>query len=99
METRVVSDAHGPVKPETYDAFEGINLILHAGDDGGMIMEPAAPVIKAVAGNVDVGLYPRFKEVMSFEAEKRAVHLQHTLNNVPEEKRPLQNMEKTHPLS
>ena len=89
MEIGIISDTHGLVRPEVYDVFEGVDLILHAGDIGNidviLELEPVAPV-KAVVGNVDVGLGPRFKEEMSFEVEKRTFHLQHIYQNIPEEK-------------
>ena len=89
VEIGIISDTHGLVRPEVYEAFEGVDLILHAGDIGSydviLELEPIAPV-KAVVGNVDVDLGPRFKEEMSFEVQKRTFHLQHILKNFPEEK-------------
>ncbi|MEN8247219.1 MAG: metallophosphoesterase family protein, partial [Thermodesulfobacteriota bacterium] len=31
----VISDTHGLLRPEVFEAFEGVELILHAGDIGG----------------------------------------------------------------
>ena len=89
MEIGIISDTHGLVRPEVYEAFDGVDLILHAGDIGGIAviveLEPIAPV-KAVIGNVDVDLGPRYKEEMSFEVQKLTFHLQHILKNISEEK-------------
>ena len=90
MEIGVISDTHGLVRPEVYDAFEGVDLILHAGDIGSVDvvieLEPIAPV-KAVLGNVDVEMGPSLSgNELSFEVEKRTFHLQHILKEIPEEK-------------
>ena len=31
----LISDTHGLVRPEVYEALEGVEMILHAGDVGG----------------------------------------------------------------
>lgn len=89
MEVGIISDTHGLVRPEVYQAFEGVDLILHAGDIGSydVILEltPIAPV-KAVAGNVDTDLLHRFEEKISFELASRAIHIQHIPQEIPEEK-------------
>ncbi len=52
----LISDTHGLVRPEVFDALAGVDLILHAGDVGppGVLVELAtiAPV-RAVWGNTD----------------------------------------------
>jgi putative phosphoesterase len=52
----LISDTHGLVRPEITRAFEGVHLIVHAGDVGGPAVLAAlraiAPV-EAVFGNVD----------------------------------------------
>ena len=52
----LISDTHGLVRPEVFDALAGVNLILHAGDVGppDVLIELAtiAPV-RAVRGNTD----------------------------------------------
>jgi putative phosphoesterase len=61
MRIGVISDTHGKVLPEVFDAFKGVSLIFHAGDVGGDAvlaeLETIARVI-AVRGNVDVDLAP-----------------------------------------
>ncbi len=88
VEIGVISDTHGLVRPEVYEAFEGVDLILHAGDIGShdVILEltPIAPV-KAVVGNVDTDLLHRLEENMTSQLARRAIHLQHILQEFPEE--------------
>ena len=52
----LISDTHGLVRPEVADALAGVDLILHAGDVGGLSVVSAlaaiAPV-RAVTGNTD----------------------------------------------
>ncbi len=54
----IVSDTHGWLDPQVIEAFEGADLILHAGDIGDEAvlteLEKVAPV-KAVRGNIDGG--------------------------------------------
>ena len=52
----VISDTHGLLRPEVINAFEGVSLIIHAGDVGSPAVLEAlknlAPVV-AVRGNTD----------------------------------------------
>jgi putative phosphoesterase len=52
----VISDTHGFLHPAVFRIFEGVELIIHAGDIGDDLilaeLEAIAPV-KAVSGNVD----------------------------------------------
>jgi putative phosphoesterase len=54
----VISDTHGYLRPEVFDALQGVDLIIHAGDIGNPLvlegLRTIAPV-KAVRGNVDRG--------------------------------------------
>lgn len=88
MEIGIISDTHSLVRPEVYEAFEGVDLILHAGDIGShdviIELEPIAP-IKAVLGNNDGHLSHRFDEKVMFELEQRIFNLQHILDDIPEE--------------
>jgi uncharacterized protein len=56
MRLGVISDTHGLLRPEVFDAFEGVDHILHAGDVGKAAilsdLEALAPVT-AVYGNTD----------------------------------------------
>ncbi|MGE0474555.1 MAG: metallophosphoesterase family protein [Nitrospirales bacterium] len=52
----VISDTHGLVRPQVFDVFQGVKLIIHAGDIGSpdvlTKLKTIAPVI-AVRGNND----------------------------------------------
>jgi putative phosphoesterase len=72
----LISDTHGLVRPGVHEALKGVELILHAGDVGGLgiliELELIAPV-RAVFGNTDppgeVGLSERI------DIEVGGVHL------------------------
>jgi len=52
----LISDTHGLLRPEAAAAFEGVHLILHAGDVGGQpVLDALAEIapVEAVYGNVD----------------------------------------------
>jgi len=61
-EIGVISDTHGLVRPEVLAAFDGVNLILHAGDIGTAEvldeLQKIAPVV-AVRGNNDKGMWSK----------------------------------------
>jgi putative phosphoesterase len=56
----VISDTHGLLRPEVLQAFEKVDLVLHAGDIGGPevldALRKLAPVT-AVRGNMDYGTW------------------------------------------
>lgn len=60
----VISDTHGFLHPQVFQLFEGVKLILHAGDVGGddLLIElgSIAPVL-AISGNVDGPPDPRLR--------------------------------------
>jgi putative phosphoesterase len=91
VEIGIISDTHGLVRPEVYKAFEGVDLILHAGDIGShdviLELDPIAPV-RAVVGNVDTDLLHRFEEKIVFQLVNRTIHLQHIPYDIPETNEP-----------
>lgn len=56
----VISDTHGELNPRVREIFDGVDLIVHAGDIGGphvlIELEAIAPVV-AARGNTDTGLW------------------------------------------
>lgn len=60
MKVGVISDTHGLLRPEAFDALRGSELIVHAGDVGKPeVLErlrTIAPTV-AVRGNVDAGAW------------------------------------------
>jgi uncharacterized protein len=77
----LISDTHGRLRPEVFRAFEGVDLILHAGDIGPpailVELEAIAPV-HAVLGNTDGhDLVPRVGELVRLELDGRRVVVVH----------------------
>jgi uncharacterized protein len=73
MRLGVISDTHGLLRPQVFDAFADVDHILHAGDVGPATilteLEALAPVT-AVYGNTDRDeLRERLPQVASFELE------------------------------
>jgi putative phosphoesterase len=54
----VISDTHGLIRPEVFDAFKDTDLIIHAGDIGSPdVLEKLKKIapVKGVRGNMDGG--------------------------------------------
>jgi putative phosphoesterase len=76
----LISDTHGLVRPEVFEALAGVEVIFHAGDVGGRdvihVLSTIAPV-QAVFGNVDPpgdpGLCAHFAETF----DGVTVHVSH----------------------
>ncbi|HEX2211037.1 MAG TPA: metallophosphoesterase family protein [Longimicrobium sp.] len=71
MKIGIISDTHGLLRAQVFEAFEGVEHILHAGDvgDPGILVELAALApVTAVWGNVDgMGIRARVPEVARVE--------------------------------
>ena len=71
MRVGLISDTHGKLRPDVFQHFEGVDLILHAGDVGPpsllIELEAIAPV-KAVIGNTDsfelAAILPEVQDLM-----------------------------------
>lgn len=75
----LISDTHGLVRPAVFTAFEGVELILHAGDVGDGVLaelETIAPVL-AVSGNTDPPGFPRLSDAIDMELEGLDIHVSH----------------------
>lgn len=73
MRLGIISDTHGLLRPEVFDVFREVDLILHAGDIGPpellTELESLAPV-RAVWGNTDdFGIRRRVPEVIETDIE------------------------------
>ena len=78
-EIGLISDTHGLLRPEVFAAFEGVELILHAGDVGADVLEELeaiAPLL-AVRGNTDSPGDPRLQEGVEREIGGVLVHVSH----------------------
>jgi putative phosphoesterase len=76
----LISDTHGLLRPEVAKAFEGVALILHAGDVGGASilneLRRIAPV-RAVFGNVDDAQDPQLEPRVELEVDGITIHVSH----------------------
>jgi hypothetical protein len=82
----VISDTHGLVRPEVLIAFQGVKVILHAGDVGAPEVLAAlgaiAPVYP-VRGNVDREDWARsLPKTRTVEVEGQKLFLLHDLNSL-----------------
>jgi len=76
----LIADTHGLVRPEVFEALEGVELILHAGDVGGqhvlIELQSIAPV-HAVLGNTDPPGEPGLRSWVSLRLEDVTIHVSH----------------------
>jgi hypothetical protein len=74
----LISDTHGLVRPTVFQAFAGVELILHAGDVGDGVLEELAVIapILAVQGNTDPPR-PELPESREHSIGSVRVHLSH----------------------
>jgi putative phosphoesterase len=76
----LVSDTHGLVRPEIFEALAGVELILHAGDVGGQDvlaqLQAIAPV-RAVYGNADSPGEPGLAAEIGLRIEGLTIHVSH----------------------
>ena len=80
MKLGLISDTHGLVRPDVAGAFDGVAMILHAGDVGGAsvlrALERIAP-IDAVYGNVDDPHDPMLARERSVSIGGVTIHVSH----------------------
>jgi putative phosphoesterase len=76
----LISDTHGLVRPEVFEALEGVALILHAGDVGGHDvldeLHTIAPV-RAVYGNTDPPDERGLAATINVRIEGLTIHVSH----------------------
>lgn len=76
----LISDTHGVVRPEVFDALAGVELILHAGDVGGrdvLVELSAIAPVAAVFGNTDPGDHPMLERTLVREIGGVSIHVSH----------------------
>ena len=81
MKIGIISDTHGYINPKVFSLFEGVELILHAGDIGTIdivtSLEALAP-LKAIHGNIDTfPLSTRYPQVLGLEIHGVGICLIH----------------------
>jgi len=75
----LISDTHGVVRPQVFDALAGVELILHAGDVGAGVLgdlRVIAPT-RAVHGNTDPIDDPEVAESIEMEHAGVRIHVSH----------------------
>lgn len=76
----LISDTHGLLRPKVHTVFQGVDLILHAGDVGGddilHELRVIAPV-HAVAGNCDPAGDPNLPLSFEHTFEDLRLHMSH----------------------
>jgi putative phosphoesterase len=82
----VISDTHGVFRPEVEKAFEGVDMIVHAGDVGSPevlgLLKAIAPVT-AVRGNMDKGKWAReLQDTEVVEAGESVLYVLHDINRL-----------------
>jgi len=76
----LISDTHGLVRPEVFNALAGVELILHAGDVGGRpVLDELAVIapVRAVFGNTDVAGEPGLDDRIEMTVGGRTIHVSH----------------------
>src|SRR4051794_4892585 len=75
----LISDTHGLVRPDVFQALEGVELILHAGDVGDDVLEELAAIapVEAVYGNTDPTDDPRLTQSIERTLGGVRVHVSH----------------------
>lgn len=75
----LISDTHGLVRPSVFDALDGVEMILHAGDVGEGVLEELTTIapVRAVYGNTDPPGNPELCESLEIEIEGIRIHVSH----------------------
>lgn len=75
----LISDTHGLVRPSVFDALEGVELILHAGDVGEGVLDELRVIapVRAVYGNTDQPGIPGLEESIDLEHGGLRIHVSH----------------------
>ena len=76
----MIADTHGLLRPEVLRAFEGVDLIVHAGDVGNRaVLDALAAIarVEAVYGNVDDPHDPSLARERTLAAGGLTLHVSH----------------------
>jgi len=76
----LISDTHGLLRPAVHQALDGVEMILHAGDVGGMDILDELRLIaqtKAVYGNTDEPGDPSLTQRIDIEVDGLKIHVSH----------------------
>jgi hypothetical protein len=76
----LIADTHGLLRASVHRVFEGVELILHAGDVGGQeILDELGLIapVKAVSGNTDAFGDPSLEDNLSLKIDGVDIHVSH----------------------
>lgn len=75
----LISDTHGLVRSDVFDALDGVELILHAGDVGDGVLEELSTIASVIAvyGNTDPTDDPRLVQAIERTIGGVRVHVSH----------------------
>jgi uncharacterized protein len=75
----LISDTHGLLRPEVARVFEGVDLIVHAGDVGGGVLVGLTAIapVEAVYGNVDDAHDPALARERALPVGDLQLHVSH----------------------
>lgn len=75
----LISDTHGLVRPQVFDALSGVDRILHAGDVGEGVLEELETIapVRAVLGNTDPPGTPGLEPSIELTVGGVRIHVSH----------------------
>ena len=75
----LISDTHGLVRPDVFEAFAGVEVIFHAGDVGEGVLEELRTIapVEAVFGNTDDPADPQLAQSIERTIGGMRIHVSH----------------------
>ena len=75
----LISDTHGLLRPEVFEALSGVAIILHAGDVGEGVLDELGTIapVRAVYGNTDPPGTPGLEPAIELTVERIRIHVSH----------------------
>jgi putative phosphoesterase len=75
----LISDTHGLVRPDIFEALSGVDQILHAGDVGDGVLEELETIapVRAVFGNTDPPGTPGLEPSIELTVDGVRIHVSH----------------------
>ena len=75
----LISDTHGLLRPEVFEALTGVEIILHAGDVGDDVLQELRSIapVRAVFGNTDPPGTPGLEPEIEMTIEGVRIHVSH----------------------